>query len=175
MNQRMQVNAEEPTPSQSSESPEAEPQTGSRASLRHSRKLILVVDDDQNIRDSLAEVLLAENYAVRLAGDGFQAVRQFLHGPPDLTLLDLNMPDISGWRAFEVMTGLYPYVPVIVITARPGQSARAAQAGIDLLMEKPLDIPTLLEAIRRLLTRPETAHFDPVRAWRTRDHPGSQE
>jgi DNA-binding response OmpR family regulator len=73
-----------------------EQQTGGHASLRHSPALILIVDDDQNLRDSLGEVLRAENYAVRLAEDGHEAVRQFLQGPPDLILLDLNLPDING-------------------------------------------------------------------------------
>jgi CheY-like chemotaxis protein len=170
-----QVNIENQTRSESTESRNAETRGGSRASLRHSPELILVVDDDQNIREALAEVLHAEQYEVRLAGDGREAIRQFLQGPPDLILLDLNMPDISGWKAFEIMAGLYPYVPVIIITARPGQAARAAHAGIEVLMEKPLDIPTLLGAIRRLLTQPEAGQFSRViRAWHTRDHPGTQ-
>ena len=159
----------------SPETPEAKHQVAGHASRHHSPKLILIVDDDQNIRDSLAEVLRAENYAVRLADDGDEAVRQFLQGPPDLILLDLNMPNLSGWKAFQIMVQLYPYLPVIVITARPDQATRAARAGIDLLMEKPLDIPSLLEAIRKLLAQPDAARFDRVLlAWRTHDHPGSQ-
>lgn len=149
------------------ETPNIQRQPGGHASRHHSPELILVVDDDQNIRDSLAEVLRAENYAVRLADDGNEAVRQFLQGPPDLILLDLNMPNLNGWEAFQIMAELYPYMPVIVITARPGQAVRAAQAGIDMLLEKPLDIPSLLEAIRKLLAQPDTARFDRVlHAWR---------
>jgi DNA-binding response OmpR family regulator len=146
------------------------------ASLRHSPPLILVVDDDAVLRQSLAEVLQLENFAVRLAGDGREAVRRFLEGPPDLILLDLNMPDINGWQAFQIMTELYPFVPVIVITARPGQAQRAAELGIDLLLEKPLHIPTLLESIRQVLARPENARLEKVmHAWRTHDWPGTQE
>jgi len=159
----------------SPETPDAKHQVAGHASRHHSPELILIVDDDQNIRDSLAEVLRAENYAVRLAGDGHEAVRQFLQGPPDLILLDLNMPNLNGWEAFQIMAELYPFMPVIVITARPGQAIRAAQAGIDLLMEKPLDIPSLLEAIRKLLAQPDAARFERVlQAWRTHDHPSSQ-
>lgn len=136
--------------------------------------MILVVDDDPNIGDSLAEVLRAENYAVRLAGDGHEAMRQFLQGPPDLILLDLNMPNLNGWQVFHIMAELYAYVPVIVITAHPDQAAHAAEAGIDVLLEKPLDIPSLLDTIRHLLAQPDTARFDRVlQAWRTNDHPGS--
>ena len=81
--------------------PGVEQQTGGHASLRHSPALILIVDDDQNLRDSLGEVLRAENYAVRLAEDGHEAVRQFLQGPPDLILLDLKLPDITAGRCFK--------------------------------------------------------------------------
>lgn len=139
------------------------------------QKTILIADDEINIRESLAVVLREENYTVRLAENGRVAVREFLDGPPALILLDLNMPDTDGWKAFDVIARLAPDVPVIVITARPGQARRAAEAGIDMLLEKPLDIPVLLETIRTLLASPETSSFARVlRAWRTNDLLGSQ-
>jgi DNA-binding response OmpR family regulator len=64
-------------------------------------------------------------------------------------------PEMSG---VEQQTDLCPYVPVIVITARPEQAALAAQVGIDGLMEKPLDIASLLETIHILLTQPRKEH-----------------
>ena len=140
-----------------------------------SKKTILIADDEINIRESLAVVLREEDYAVRLAENGREAVREFLDGPPDLILLDLNMPDTDGWKAFDVIARLAPDMPVIVITARPGQARRAAEAGIDMLLEKPLDIPVLLETIRNLLASPETSSFARVlRAWRTNDLIGTQ-
>ena len=159
-----------------SSSPQETPRAGAgHASLRHSPELILVADDDLHLRESLGEVLRQENYDVRLACDGRDTVRQFLDGPPDLILLDVNMPDIDGWRAFQIIAQLYPFVPVIVITARPGQTRRAAELGIDALMEKPLDIPTLLRKIRELLLRPDTAHFAKVlQTWATQDKPETQ-
>jgi len=133
---------------------------------------ILIADDDPSIRSSLAAVLRSENYEVRLAEDGRRAVQQFLEGPPDLILLDLKMPDTDGWKAFEVMARLAPSVPVIVITARPHQARRAAEVGIDMLLEKPLEIPVLLETIRKLLATPEASRLGRVlRAWHTNDFP----
>jgi CheY-like chemotaxis protein len=82
-------------------------------------------------------------------------VSQFLSGPPDLVLLDLNMPDKDGWEAWDLMTALHPMVPVIVITARPHQYDQAMQMGIDALMEKPLDLPVLLQVIEKLLAEPD--------------------
>ena len=139
-------------------------------------KTILIADDDAAIRESLAAVLRAEDFTVRLAENGRIAVREFLDGPPDLILLDLNMPDTDGWQAFEVMARLVPDVPVVVITARPDQSRRAAEIGIDMLLEKPLDIPVLLETIRHLLAAPEESRLARIlRAWHTGDFSGAQE
>ncbi len=139
------------------------------------RKTILIADDEINIRESLAVILREENYTVRLAENGREAVREFLAGSPDLILLDLNMPDTDGWKAFDVIARLAPDVPVIVVTARPGQARRSAEAGIDMLLEKPLDIPVLLETIRNLLASPETSSFARVlRAWRTNNLIGTQ-
>ena len=145
------------------------------ASLHHSPELILVVDDDANVRESLGEVLTQEHYAVRLACDGRDAVRQFLDGPPDLVLLDVNMPDITGWQTFQILAQFYPFVPVMILTARPGQARRAADLGINAFMEKPLDIPILLQTVRELLAHPGSAHFaEGLRAWPTNDHLESQ-
>ena len=138
------------------------------------RKTILIADDEINIRESLAAVL-EENYSVRLAENGRAAVRECMGVTPDLILLDLNMPDTDGWKAFEVIARMAPDMPVIVITARPGQARRAAQAGIDMLLEKPLNIPVLLETIRSLLASPATSSLARVlRAWHTNDITGSQ-
>src|SRR4026209_1959804 len=93
------------------------------------KKSIVIADDDATIRNALAAVLETEDYHVRLAENGRTAVRHFLQQPPDLILLDLNMPETDGWQAFEVMARLAPYVPVVVITARPYQARRAGQAG----------------------------------------------
>lgn len=115
------------------------------------RKRILIADDDASIRESLARVLEGENYDVALAESGRKAVSQFLQAVPELVLLDLNMPDKDGWQAFELMEKLRPFVPIIIITARPNQYERAVATGADALMEKPLDLPLLLQTIQELL------------------------
>jgi DNA-binding response OmpR family regulator len=123
------------------------------------RKRLLIADDDGSIRESLARVLEGENYEVLLAKSGQEAVSQFLYAEPDLVLLDLNMPGKDGWQAFELMEKVRPFVPVIVITARPNQFEHAAKLGIDALMEKPLDLPLLLRTIKGLLAEPERARI----------------
>ena len=57
----------------------------------------------------------------------------------------------SGWEAFEQIHAIDPFLPVIVITARPGQYATAVAAGVGALIEKPLDLPFLLQTMEELI------------------------
>ena len=118
-------------------------------------KTILLADDDASIQTMIRRVLESEHYRVLLASTGREAASQFLNGPPDLVLLDLNMPDKDGWEAWKIMETLHPFVPVIIITARPNQYEQANRMRIEALMEKPLDLPLLLRTIRRLLVEPD--------------------
>ena len=120
-------------------------------------KRILLVDDDRSIRESLSKILRAENYEVVLGENGQEAIEK--HGAEliDLLILDLN-PDAFGvknaWATLDRLVGIKPLLPVVIITGRSNQRARAEAAGADALMEKPLDVPLLLETIRELLTEP---------------------
>ena len=120
-------------------------------------KRILLVDDDRSIRESLSKILRAENYEVVLGENGQEAIEK--HGVEriDLLILDLNA-DASGvtnaWTTLERLVGINPLLPVVIITGRSNQGAQAKSAGADALMEKPLDVPLLLQTIRELLTEP---------------------
>lgn len=124
--------------------------TGAPASPR-----ILLADDDPGVREMLGRVLESEHYRVEFARSGKEAAARFVAHPPDLVLLDLNMPDRDGWAAFRTMNSAQPLLPVIVITARPNQYEQAVDLGVDALMEKPLNLPVLLEAVRVLLAETE--------------------
>lgn len=108
---------------------------------------ILLVDDDPSVRASLAQVLREEHYRVFTAANGVEALSLVPGTPVDLVLLDLNMPEKNGWDTFERLTTDNPFLPIIVITARPNQLFTALAAGVDALLEKPLDMPELLTAI----------------------------
>jgi len=113
---------------------------------------VLLVDDDPSVASALGRVLSAGGYDVRYARNGRVAIDELsAHGRLRLILLDLSMPEMGGWDAFERLTAMAPSVPVVVITARPDQQPLAAVAGVDALMEKPLNIPRLLETIESLL------------------------
>jgi CheY-like chemotaxis protein len=122
----------------------------SRASLPRGKR-ILLVDDDPAVRDSLNDVLVAEGYVVTPAENGQQALDLVNQSGFDLALLDLNMPVKNGWDTFEQLTREYPLLPIVIVTARPNQFFTAVSAGVGALMEKPMDIPALLQTMRRLL------------------------
>ena len=69
----------------------------------------------------------------------------------DIVLLDLNMPVKDGWDTFEQLTGRHPWLPIILITARPNQFFPALASGVGALLEKPLDFGQLLDTISALL------------------------
>ena len=119
---------------------------------------VLVADDDSPVRSSLAAVLEIEGYVVDEARNGVEAVTRAIEHLPDLVLLDLNMPHWDGWTAFSQLDRATPLLPVIVITARPNQYEKAVRLGVDAFMEKPLNIPSLLRAIKRLTSEDETRH-----------------
>ena len=120
-------------------------------------KRILLVDDDRSIRESLSKILRAENYEVVLGENGQEAIEKQGAERIDLLILDLN-PDASGVKnagaTLERLVGINPLLPVVIITGRSNQRALAETAGADALMEKPLDVPLLLQTICELLTEP---------------------
>src|SRR5437879_563289 len=115
---------------------------------------LLLVDDDPGIQEMLGRLLTSEGYLVLPAVTGQQALDLAAASPIDLVLLDLNLPVKNGWDTFERLTAENPLLPVIIITARPNQLFPTLASGVGALMEKPLDFPKLLEAIRFLLEEP---------------------
>ena len=115
---------------------------------------ILLLDDDEAIRQMLGRVLTQEGYLVVPAATGQQALELAAATELDLALLDLTLPGQSGWDVFERLTAEEPLLPIVIITARANQLFVALGAGAGALMEKPLDLPRLLQIIRDLLDEP---------------------
>jgi CheY-like chemotaxis protein len=116
------------------------------------QKRILVADGDRSVRQTLRRALELEHYDVTLAKAGREAAYHCIVRRPDLALLDLKMPHLNGWEAVDLIKAFDPFLPLIVITANPNQYEQDVPARIDALIEKPLDLPLLLEVIRDLLT-----------------------
>jgi len=115
---------------------------------------ILVVDDDEAVRESIGMVLRAAGYGVLTAVDGQQALERVTENRIELLLLDLGLPVKSGWEVFERIATEQSTIPIIIMTGQPNQQFAALAAGASVLMEKPLDVVSLLRCIRELLAEP---------------------
>ena len=108
---------------------------------------VLIVDDDDDIRDTLKELCEDEGYPVATAANGEEALR-WLAGPdaPCLVILDLIMPVLSGNDVFAAMQEdpRLSRIPVIVSTSDPGRAP-----GGTFVMKKPVDLDRLLATIAR--------------------------
>jgi CheY-like chemotaxis protein len=111
---------------------------------------IVVVDDDTDVREALGEVLAEEGYATRLFENGRAALDYLKHDSnhPALILLDLMMPEMSGWqfREEQLRDERLRDIPVIVITASRfgGGSIQARE-----VLFKPVGLGELVEAVHR--------------------------
>jgi DNA-binding response OmpR family regulator len=112
---------------------------------------ILVVDDESSIREALSKVLRAENYEVVSAENGVEAIEKFNSEHIDLMLLDPGLPVKSGWDTLSWLAEANLLLPVIIITGRSNQRELAEKMGADAIMEKPLDVPCMLQIIRELM------------------------
>jgi DNA-binding response OmpR family regulator len=123
---------------------------------------VLVVDDDDDIRLLLDELLRGAGFAVDTAQDGRAALRVFHENPCDLIILDLSMPELDGFETLERLRDLSD-VPVILLTARSGEidKVRGFRAGADDYVVKPFGRQELLARIEALLRRaPEPTHLE---------------
>ena len=116
------------------------------------KKTILVVEDDLDIRENLAEFLLSEGYAVLTAADGQKAldVLRAESVLPQVILLDLRMPRMDGFRFREEQERdprLAP-IPVLVMTADAHLDADKFNTGAMGYVKKPIDIEALSETLR---------------------------
>jgi CheY-like chemotaxis protein len=115
---------------------------------------VLIIDDDEAVRESMKKILEREDYEVLLASDGRGALEHIDTHAIDLLLLDIDLPVRGGWDVFEEFTTRRPSLPVIVITGHAGQYPVAQAAGVDAFMEKPIDAPQLLQTMREVLAVP---------------------
>jgi len=118
-------------------------------------KRILLVDSDPSAPKMLARVLELCGYFPVSASNHCEAVEQFCAAHPVLAILDLNLEEQEGWKAYTEIRRQAPLVPVIGLTAWSSHYADAMRRGIDALAEKPLDIKALLEMIEHLTSPPE--------------------
>ncbi len=118
-----------------------------------SRGRILIVDDESNARNALAEILKEEGFSCETAADGFKGLGRFSEFAPDLVLTDLRMPGMDGVEFLRRVRELSPGLPVIVTTAfgAVDTAVRAMQSGAVDYLTKPIHTDELLRVVHRAL------------------------
>ena len=133
---------------------------------------VLVVEDEDSFSDALSFMLRREGYEVFVATDGNAAISEFDKHGPDLVLLDLMLPGISGTEVCRIIRGKSS-VPIIMLTAKDGEVDKVVglELGADDYVTKPFSSRELLARVRAVLRRhgepeellPPTIEAGPVR------------
>lgn len=128
------------------------------------KPVVLVVDDDRAVRDSLRRSLEFNGYAVSLAADGAEAVASVGSSTPDVVIMDVMMPRVDGLEAVRALRGQGYDLPILVLTARDavGDRVEGLDAGADDYLTKPFALAELLARLRALLRRVVTEEEDEV-------------
>ena len=121
-------------------------------------RTILIVDDEPTLRETLAEALAQDGLRVVTAADGRAALEQFRAEAPDLVLLDLMLPEVSGIEVCRILRR-ESSVPIIMLTARDGEIDKVVglELGADDYVTKPFSLRELMARIRTQLRRVERA------------------
>jgi len=114
------------------------------------RRVVLVVDDDPDIRETLADMLVDEGYRAIVADDGAEGIELALAHRPDVILVDQKMPGLSGLDVTRELRARGSSARVILTTASRGLRESAADAAADGVLEKPFEISECLELIERV-------------------------
>lgn len=116
--------------------------------------MVFVVDDDQMMATLIGAVLEGAGYRVRTATDGTEAVALAAISPPDLLLVDLTMPQLSGAETMARLRKLQPTLPTLVVSGVSPEEARAAAPEANAFLEKPFKFDALLRAVAGLRVLP---------------------
>jgi DNA-binding NtrC family response regulator len=120
-------------------------QAHSELNSKAGKKKILLVNNDPQMGGALRNLLQLGGHTVVLAATGQEGVRKFCDHHFDLLLLDVNLPDTSGWNIFKMLTSVNPFLP-IVVTGRNGQREPAVLDG-QIHLADLQDVPRLMHTL----------------------------
>ena len=117
---------------------------------RQRQKVVLIVEDDVDLRAMFRTVLQLSGFAVREAGDGYQALNLIEQQPPDLILIDLGLPRLDGLtvQAEVSAQALTRDIPIVIVT---GEERDLSSVKTACVLRKPVSSDQLLATVRRCL------------------------
>ncbi len=120
---------------------------------------VLVVDDEEDVRNVVSYAFSRRGYHVRTAMDGAEALDAARAAPPDVVITDVRMPRMSGLELAELLRGdeRTAHIPILVLSARDQAEDVLAgyQRGADEYLAKPIELARLVARVEALLRRPE--------------------
>jgi two-component system, chemotaxis family, chemotaxis protein CheY len=137
-----------------------QPQPSTRAGPGH----VVVVEDEADIRDTIAELLEDEGYSVEKAKHGAEALVHVERRRPDVVVLDLMMPVMDGWAFARACNARADgrAIPIVIMSASPDLARSAEQLhpyGVRAAVAKPFDLEVLLAVVGRLASRPAAVEW----------------
>jgi CheY-like chemotaxis protein len=125
---------------------------------------VLVAEDDLSQRALIVEYLREEGFAVDATANGADALEAARVNPPDLLLLDVNMPTMDGPSLLSVWSEdpALATVPVVLVSGTPGLPQIAQQFGVRATLAKPFDLDVLRAVVDQVLAHPEAPPDTPV-------------
>lgn len=116
---------------------------------------VLIVEDDKGLQKYLKELLLDNGYSVKIASDGIEALETLTKTQPDVMVLDLGLPNMSGEAVCAEVRKKYPELPVIILTAKDSidDIVQGLNLGADDYMTKPFVADEFLARIKARLRR----------------------
>jgi two-component system nitrogen regulation response regulator NtrX len=116
---------------------------------------ILIVDDEEGIRESLSQIIEDEGYETLTASSGEEAIKAVQGASPDLVLLDIWMSGIDGIQTLQEIKALHPDIPVVMISGHANieNAIKATKMGAYDLLEKPLSLDKVLLSVQRALEK----------------------
>ena len=122
------------------------------------KQKIFIVDDDDTIVELIKEILIKERYDVSVAYNGKDAINKINSNKPNLIILDLNLPDITGWEVCHVLKKhtQTKFIPIILLTGKyitGNDISRGLLSGADDYITKPFNSDVLIARIKALLRR----------------------
>jgi CheY-like chemotaxis protein len=129
--------------------------------VRRERPLVLIVEDQSDLRQLYAEHLTQSGFDVLEAGNGADAIHATTANLPDVVLMDLSLPIVDGWEATRRLKAdaHTSHIPIVALTAHDGSGElqRATDAGCNWFVPKPCAPAALITELRRVLAGPTPA------------------